>query len=75
MTKKETKAKAKAVEPKPAEHEEKYPVSDFIMASSKVFKFPMECAAAAFRHKNADDMFTISEAKAIVTKFMTKEVK
>ncbi|MCX4271629.1 hypothetical protein [uncultured Acetatifactor sp.] len=57
-----------------AEKESVYPVGDLAANARKIFGTRQECVSAALRAAGKTEC-TVSEAKAIVEKFLKKEVK
>lgn len=54
--------------------EDTYPVAELVAESRAVFGVPQECVVAALKPLNKETM-TVSEARAVIEKFMKKEVK
>jgi len=54
--------------------EDTYPVEELIAASREVFGVPQECVVAALKPLKKETM-TVSETRAVIEKFMKKEVK
>lgn len=69
-----TEGKAKAVETRPVQVESVYSAEEFVANANSVFNVRSECVAAALKAANVTNC-TITKAKQIVEKFMTKEVK
>lgn len=67
-------AKNTVEEVKTVPHEDAYPIGDLINASRAVFNVPPEVVVAALKPLGKA-MMTVSEAQAVINKFMNKEVK
>lgn len=50
-----------------------YMVEELIAVGDKIFETPKECITAAFKMEKKDAM-TVSEAKAVVKRFMERKV-
>ena len=61
-------------EPKAEKKESVYPVSELAANARKIFGTRQECVSAALRAAGKTEC-TVPEAKAIVGKFLKKEVK
>lgn len=71
---KKTEVSAAAEETVPVISEDAYTVEELAAVSREVFGVPRECVVASLKPLGKQSM-TVSEAKAVIEKFMKKEVK
>lgn len=58
----------------PKNKESVYSITELLAAGDKIFGVPRECIMAAFKMEKKERM-SVSEAKAVVKKFMERKVK